>query len=178
MTKWLDVLYLLRLSVILNCIACEICRIEACVIVFELGWLRGWSGMLSFALSKGERQAPRSPVPLEAWVSCQEEQLQHKWDFQLLPENPHANSQQETLLRTELGVPGTEEPGSGNRNLESLIIAGWIYYLVNKSESFWSWTLDCLTFLGWLKLPFKGHRFLINPQPFLFHPIVHPAIPV
>lgn len=76
---------------------------------------------------------------------------------------PHADSQQEALLMTELGVLGTEEPGSGNRNLGSLIIAAWVYYLVNKSESFWSWTLDCLTFLGWLKLLFKGHQFLINP---------------
>lgn len=81
---------------------------------------------------------------------------------------PHADSQQEALLMTELGVPGTEEPGAGNKNWGSLVIADWICYLVNKSESFWSWTLDCLTFLGWLKLPFKGHWFLINPQTILF----------
>lgn len=36
---------------------------------------------------------------------------------------PHADSQQEPLLMTELGVPGTEEPGAGNKNLGSYVIA-------------------------------------------------------
>ena len=163
-TRWLDVLYLLGLSVILNCIACEICRTEARVIVFELGWLDGWSGMLSFLLSA--EQKDRLPGSLWPWKL---ESLAKKSSFNTNEisscclKTPCADSQQEALPIMGLGVPDTEEPDSGNRHLGSLIIADRIYYWVNKSKSFLSWTLDHLTFLGWLKLPFKGHRFLINP---------------
>lgn len=53
--RWLDIPYLLGLSVIFNCIACEICRVEACVIGSELGWLCGWYGKLSFTAKQRDR---------------------------------------------------------------------------------------------------------------------------
>lgn len=63
---------LLRLSVILNCIAYEICRVKAYVIELELGWLWGRSGRLSF--NAKQREAPQFPMPLESGVSWQEKQ--------------------------------------------------------------------------------------------------------
>jgi len=130
--RWLDVIYLLGLSVVLTCIACEICRVEASVIGCELGGLEGWWRMLSLIQS---REAPGFFVPVEAWVLA-ERAVQYKWGFQLVPEEPSLKQLSGGGFSDDwVGYTwdrGTRL-GKQKRHLGSLTIIDWSCNLINKN---------------------------------------------
>lgn len=158
--RWLDVPYLLRL--------CDITLYSLWNFELKLMWLGlnlvdYGDDLGGFLLMQSWERGSHVPSVHGVWSLLPGKTGQHKQDFQLVP-------QKQPACRPSAGGFTDDWGGhswDGGTRLWKQKFGEPYYSRLNLWLGTW-----LLTFLGWLKLPFKGHWFLINPKAIPFPPLM------